>query len=69
MKATNGFGFHVECLDNRMGWRRSSKVMATKAEAEAALIVANDDAEADAKASGHVDLVERRMYESLEGFA
>lgn len=67
--ATNGIGFHVEAHDNRLGWRRASRVMDTKGEARDALKVANDSAAADAKARGTVDLVQRRWYESLEGFA
>lgn len=68
MKATNGIGFHVECHDNIMGWRRSSKVMDTEGEAQAALKVANEAGAADAKARGTVDKVNRRWQESLRGF-
>lgn len=68
MKATNGIGFHVESSDNIMGWRRSSKVMDTPVEAQAALKVANEHAAADAKARGTEDKVERRWQESLRGF-
>ena len=68
MKAVNGIGFHVESHDNRMGWRRSTKIMDTQGEAKDALKTANDDAAADAKARGTVDKVERRWQESLRGF-
>lgn len=68
MTAANGIGFHVEALDNIMGWRRSSKVMDTKGEARSALKVANEAAAADAQARGTVDKVERRWQESLRGF-
>lgn len=67
--AANGIGFELQSYDNRLGWRRASRVMVTKGEARAALKVANDNAAADAKARGTVDLVQRRWYESLEGFA
>jgi hypothetical protein len=65
MSAVNGAGYEVQALDNRMGWRRASKIMGTQAEAEAALKAMNDRAAADAAARGTVDKVERRWFESL----
>lgn len=66
--ATNGIGFEVQSHDTRLGWRRASRVMNTQSEAQTALKVANDSAAADASARGTVDMVERRWFESLEGF-
>ena len=55
MKAANGIGFHVEAHDNILGWRRATRIVATRGEAQALL----DKMPADA--------VQRRVYESLEG--
>lgn len=53
MIATNGVGFEVQAYDNRMGWRRASKVVATVEQAEAMLMAIPPDG------------ISRRVYESL----
>ena len=68
MTATNHLGYHVEALDNRMGWRRASKIVPTALEADNLLADAVSKAAADAAARGTVDTVERRSFESLAGF-
>jgi hypothetical protein len=67
-KATNSLGFEIQEYSNVSGWRRTSAIMGTKAEAQAALALAIENAAADATARGTVDTLERRWFESLAGF-